>query len=140
MQPDGELSGRSKPGVESVDAASTPQPVGLVSSRDDQAQFADRKLPATARQLEAAAEAAGWAYHHRWSLVAVPTGHRASNRHKIIECGHLLYVVGVRVAGYKVRAWAVWHDPGGFESGAIWDVAGIRQIGVTGLISYIKGE
>lgn len=140
MQPDGELSDRSKPGVESLDAQNTPRPIVLVTSRDDQAQFADRKLPATALRLERAADAAGWAYHHRWSLVAVPAGYRASNRHKAVEEAGLVYRVGVRLAAWGVRAWAVWSSEDGFTGACIRDANGIREIGVTNLIKYITGE
>jgi hypothetical protein len=118
-----------------------PDPVVLVSSRGDQAQFAGRALPRTARSLVAVAEAAGWDVEERWSLVAMPDTMAGVGERKRVVPAHLLHWVSVRLRAYGVAAYALWKDPGGFERGAmISKTAGWQEIGVEALSKYVKGE
>lgn len=120
--------------------APMPQPVLLVSSRDDQSAFAAAQLPRTARSLTKAAGAAGWAVDVRWSLLAIPAGWRESAHHKVVELAHLLYCVSVRLAAYGVRAFALWREPGGFDHAElIGTERGHQTYGIQDLINYVKG-
>ena len=117
----------------------TPQPVVLVTSRDNQDQFAEMKPPGAAPRLIAAAERNGWAVWVRWSLVAIPAGYRASTRHTAVKKGHLMYVCGVRLAAHNIRAYGCWSVPGGFRSAGVRTLSEARTIGAEELIAYVGG-
>lgn len=79
-------------------APEQPQPVVLVSSRED----APVPRVAGAARLAAAAEAAGWTVRLTYALAEVPaTSRRATHR---------LASVAVRLARGPVRGWACWHQ------------------------------
>lgn len=117
----------------------SPQPLVLATSRDNQDQFAEMKPPGAAPRLIAAAERNGWAVWVRWSLVAVPTGHWASTRHKPVAHGYLMHVCGVRLAAHNIRAYGCWTVPGGFRSAGVRTLSESRIIGAEELIAYVGG-
>lgn len=117
----------------------TPQPVVLVTSRDNQDRFADMAPPGAAKKLIATAQANGWAVWVRWSLLAIPAGWKQSTRHAAVKQGHLMYVCGVRLAAHNIRAYGCWSVPGGFRSAGVRTLSEARTIGCEELISYIGG-
>jgi len=117
-----------------------PQPVVLVSSLDDQAQFEGRPLPPRARSLMKAAEGAGWSVRACWSIMAIPAGFRESSHHAVVTEGFLRYSVSVRLRAYGVAAYGLWREPGGFVGAAMrignaWP----HVIGLNDLVNYVKG-
>lgn len=117
----------------------TPQPCVLVTSRDNQDQFAHMVPPGAAPKLIKAAEANGWAVWVRWSQLIVPAGWQQSTRHKPVTQAHMVYVCGVRLAAHNIRAYGCWSIPGGFRSGGLRTRTEARAIGCEELISYIGG-